>query len=481
MRALRIGGGRARARRVTACVPLLAALASVCACGGGGSAAGLAAPRDLTFNQPGATYRQDEAIAPDLPTWAGGPPQDFAVAPDLPAGLSLDPSTGTLSGTPTSEAAAADYVVTASNAAGSAQTTLRIAVGPPLPAAIEALAPGFAAQVILSGTTKLAKIALAPDGRVFFTEVDAGQVRVVDPVLGLLATPFATLDVLAGGHHGLLGLVLDPAFTQNGHVYVQATIPGVGMLADRTVVLRYTDVASVGTNETVVVDNLPAAPPGGINNGGELCFGTDGSLFVSIGDVQDPDTAQMPGSAALSGRILRYDVGSLPAQVPADNPTAGDPTWVLGLRNTFALAAHPTTGGLFGADNGPAADDELNFLAAGRNFGWGAVSPIPGAQVGYVIRNYQTVIVPTAMTWHDGTGWGAGYANNLFLASYDDQALRRFVMSGGSYTDVDSEEIFLTFALDANANKVLDVERDVDGSLYVATFTGIYRIFKIPD
>ena len=80
---------------------------------------------------------------------------------------------------------------------------------------------------------------------------------------------------------------------------------------------------------------------------------------MSIGDVEDPSAAQADASVSLGGKVLRYDVLDAgnpddPATIPADNPFVNSPEWCRGLRNTFGLALHPSTGGLFGADNGPA-------------------------------------------------------------------------------------------------------------------------------
>jgi glucose/arabinose dehydrogenase len=356
----------------------------------------------------------------------------------------------------------------------------------PLPAAFESLAAGFAAEVVLEpglpDPTKIAKIALAPpaDGRIFYLEVDTGNVRVVDPVQGLLAAPFATLNVLQGAHLGLLGLALAPDFATSGHVYVLATVPAAGAQADRSAVYRYTDVGSVGTNRVTVVDDLPVssdlAMGGGINNGGEILFDLSGRLLVSLGDVRVPANAQADAGTSLAGKVLRYDVGTLPATAAADNPFPGSPEWCRGLRNTFGLAVHFQTGGLFGVDNGVNSDDELNFLQAGKNFEWGG-NPT-GPVVGFKMRNYATEIVPTALCWHDGTAWGAAYANNLFLASYGEQTLRRFVLSGSAFADIDAEEVFATFKLDGDKHHPLDVERATDGSLFVSTFSGIYRIYR---
>lgn len=455
------------------------------ACGGGGSGGGGAPPTGVSYALNPCAYRAGEPIAPNAASVTGGAPTTWSVAPDLPAGLLLDPTTGSLTGTPLAPAPTATYVVTAANAAGAAAVDLQVTVGPALPAAFASLAAGFAAETVVAGVVKVGKLAVAPfpDERIFFTEVDSGQVRVVEPGTGLEPTPFATLSVLQGGHRGLLGLALAPDFLQSGHVFVLACLPAGGAQADRMAVLRFTDVDGVGTNATAVLDDLPISAVTGINNGGEILFDAAGRLLVSLGDLEDPANAQKVYAAgdptSLGGRVLRYDVTTLPPVADAPNADPADPTWCKGLRNTFGLALQPTTGDLFGVDNGAASDDELNYLQPGKNFEWGAGGGLPGAQVGFKMRNYATEIVPTSLCWHDGTGWGADFANNLFLGSYDDQKLRRFEVSGAALTDIDAETDFCELVLAGNDNKILDVCPGPDGSLYVSTFTAIYRIVRL--
>jgi len=448
-----------RPASVVQAICLLLSLVLTTACGGGGVTPPPPppppAPQNLQYPVDPGSYRVGEAISANVPTVGGGTPDTYQVAPPLPSGLSLNTVDGTIDGTPTAEAAMATYTVTATNPGGQAQDTVDIRVGPALPAVFLALKDGFAAEVVLEpGLPAPAKI-------------------------GLLPVPFVNLTVLGGGHNGLLGLALAPDFALSGHVYVLGCIPAnplaVPPTVDRMQVLRYTDANSVGTNETVVLDDLPISPPGGINNGGEILFGTDGTLFVSIGDTQFPLLAQGDAATSLAGKVLRYDVSTIPPTIPATNPFPPSPEWCRGLRNTFGLAVHPTTGDLFGADNGAAADDELNFLQPGRNFGWGGSPPLEG----FKIRNWQTVIVPTAICWHDGSTWGTAYANNLFLVAYADHIIHRIAMSGAAFTDIDFEEDFAEFKLIGDDNHPLDVCMAPDGSLYVSTFTGIYRITKL--
>src|SRR5690606_3497755 len=68
-------------------------------------------------------------------TSGGGAPTNFSVSPALPAGLTLNPTTGEITGTPTtlSGVTATNYVVTASNSCGNTTKTLNIAISPAKP------------------------------------------------------------------------------------------------------------------------------------------------------------------------------------------------------------------------------------------------------------------------------------------------------------------------------------------------------------
>lgn len=67
-------------------------------------------------------------ITPLTPANTGGAAASWAIAPTLPAGLSLNPTTGQISGTPTAVSASTLYTVTATNAAGNGTATLTLAV-----------------------------------------------------------------------------------------------------------------------------------------------------------------------------------------------------------------------------------------------------------------------------------------------------------------------------------------------------------------
>ena len=102
-------------------------------------------------------------------------------------------------------------------------------------------------------------------------------------------------------------------------------------------VVRFRDVDNVGQAYTVILDNLPYAIEG-FHNGGRIVFGTDGKLYVSLGDIWIEEYSQDP--ARLPGSILRYN---LDGSIPIDNPDPSSPVYAIGFRNVFGLAVQPNT------------------------------------------------------------------------------------------------------------------------------------------
>jgi hypothetical protein len=84
------------------------------------------APSNLQYPTP-LTFVVNTKIAPLAPTVVGAV-TSYSVSPALPAGLSLDRSSGVISGTPTTVTAQANYTVTASNASGGTTAAVSITV-----------------------------------------------------------------------------------------------------------------------------------------------------------------------------------------------------------------------------------------------------------------------------------------------------------------------------------------------------------------
>ncbi len=394
----------------------------------------------------------------------------LSISPSLPAGLEFDPVSGRITGTPIAQATATTYTITSVDSRGSSDYHVSIAIDGKLPGSITSLAAGFHAEVVLHNAQVPVRMALAADGRLFYAELQTGNIRIIDPINGLLPQPFATVPVVTGVEKGLLGLVLDPNFSINGYVYVHATVGGHQQQPDHAEIIRYTALDNTGVNPVVIVDNLPIAD---VHNGGDLVFDHTGHLLVGRGDVNDPATSQRQGD--LSGKVLRY---TSDGAIPDDNPFPGDAEWSKGLRNTFALAIHPQTGDLFGADAGPTSDDKLNFLQPGKNFLWGMEEEPQGSSIGYSVRIWQEVITPTGLLFHSGTGGFTDYHNQLFVSSYNTSDIRVIHLAGEAYTDFIREEVFATFDEENFGSKPLHLIESATGELYISTFDSIFKVYR---
>ena len=92
-------------------------------------------------------------------------------------------------------------------------------------------------ETIASGLNTPWAMDFAPDGRIFITE-RAGRIRTIEAGQ-LRSEPWMTLDVATVGESGLLGLALDPKFSENHFVYVAYSYrTGIFGLRNRLVRLR---------------------------------------------------------------------------------------------------------------------------------------------------------------------------------------------------------------------------------------------------
>jgi len=86
------------------------------------------APSSLTYATSTATYSVGTNITENTPTCSGGTVTSYSVSPALPAGLSLNATTGSISGTPTEMTGSTGYSVTATNSGGGTTAIIRITI-----------------------------------------------------------------------------------------------------------------------------------------------------------------------------------------------------------------------------------------------------------------------------------------------------------------------------------------------------------------
>ncbi len=296
-------------------------------------------------------------------------------------------------------------------------------------------------------------MAVAPDGRIFFTEKNTGRVRIIEEGQ-LLPRPFTTFEVYSSGEAGLLGVALDPAFPDEPWVYLYYTTFEDGHL------VRVRAEGNQGGEMETLVSGIPSAT---FHNGGDLAFGQDGTLFLVLGDHGIEAEAQEPNGTG--GRIMRVNPDG---SIPEDNPLGGQNlTYSLGHRNSFGLCVDPQTGTLWETENGPDSNDEVNRIEPGGNYGWPGVLGAEG-ESGFIdpALDYPDIIIPTGCAFHAGAGEGSEVTDALYFGDYLG-TLHRVSLSE------DRREVEEDEALLSGLPPIIDVHRGPDGRLYVATTVSI--------
>lgn len=207
---------------------------------------------------------------------------------------------------------------------------------------------GFDDELVVGGIDRPTSIDWLPDGELLVTSQEGTLYRSDGPglkqeVLDLTGT------VCLGSETGLLGLAVDPNFDDGQrfvYLYYTDRQGGGGCGADNRAnrVSRFTVAADETINinsEQVLIDNISAR--GGNHNGGDLQFGKDGLLYVSVGDAGQ-DLVSGDGQdnnrnarrlSLLNGKILRIEPDG---RIPDDNPFTGNDTRRCGSSSGAASA-----------------------------------------------------------------------------------------------------------------------------------------------
>ncbi len=185
-------------------------------------------------------------------------------------------------------------------------------------------------------------------------------------------------NISATSEQGLLGFAFHPNFSSNGFFYVFYTpVSSIARVSRFTISQTDPDLAD-SDSESVIVE-IPQ--PRTNHNGGQLAFGVDGYLYISVGDgggAGDTD-GNAQNRTNLLGNILRIDVdntqGNLNYSIPPDNPYVDEPNfrgeiYAYGFRNPWRMSFDTQTDKLWTADVGQNKIEEIDVVELGGNYGW---------------------------------------------------------------------------------------------------------------
>jgi glucose/arabinose dehydrogenase len=325
-------------------------------------------------------------------------------------------------------------------------------------------------QPYVNGVSMPVGLTFAPDGRLFFSEAFNGALRVAERVDGqarLLPRAFAQLETAKGPEAGMLGVALHPEFEQNHWVYLYYTESDPNRqnrVPLRNRVVRFTERDNVGTDMTVILDDL-AVSRRGVHNGGILRFGPDGKLYVTVGNAEEKANSQDP--TKLNGKVLRLNADG---SIPSDNPTPGSAVYALGFRNPFGMTIEPGTGQIWITENSGDNNDEVNALEPGGNYGFPTYEGF-GDDPRYkdpVWSSGTRTIGPTGLVFYTGDQLPQ-FRGDLFFCAMNTGELTRLRLGGADRKTVEAGEAVLT-------NCHLDVINGPDGALYYSTVNQIFRL-----
>ncbi len=324
-----------------------------------------------------------------------------------------------------------------------------------------------------------------PDGRFLITEKE-GDMRLASPD-GTLSEAITGLPkVNSSGQGGLLGVTIDPGFTNNRMVYFafsekqpdgNLTAVGKGKLADDEKTIQ----------DIKVIYRATPAHNSTLHYGGRILFDKTGNIIFSTGERSDLETrpqAQYLNSSL--GKIIRIttDGKAAPGNPFINQGDARPELFSYGHRNVQGLALNPATGDLWESELGPRGGDEINLIRPGKNYGWPTITygiEYSGPKIGDGIQQkegmeqpvyyWDPVISPSGITFCSSDVIPE-WKNNLFVCSLSATHIDRLVIKDNK---VVGEERLVA----GDSQRFRDITQGKDGALYAVTDQGrLYRIGK---
>lgn len=316
-------------------------------------------------------------------------------------------------------------------------------------------------------TTSITKMAnhlespwsIASDGdRFFISERNGAIVRIEADGRTIREKVHLSKPLSDAAEAGLLGFVLRDDFAVSGLAYAYYTYDSDGAPVNRIVMLKY-DKGEWRETDTL----LDAVKSGPVHHGGRLAISPEGILFATIGDGATPENAQDPNS--LNGKIVKFQ----------EDGTFGIVS--IGHRNPQGLAWNSKKE-LYASEHGQSANDEINKIVQGRNYGWPEIEGLKqsnGMEAPLLTSGEHNTWAPSGMTFHEGFLYVAALRGEAILVIDPERMEITDKIDGyGRIRDVysDGESLyFISNNTDGRGNP-----SDTDDSLY--KLTSLQRILE---
>lgn len=211
-------------------------------------------------------------------------------------------------------------------------------------------------------------------GKLYWFDAKDNDTKIKNLILDL---PKMGVELSRCNECGLLGMAFDPEYANNGFLYLSYTSPEKNRETSekmRSVISRFT-LANNGTSIDIESKQeiFSVLQPYGNHNGGHITFGADGYLYTSFGDGGSGNDPLNHGQnkTTLLGSLLRITNKGEPApgNLLAEQGGAKE-IYAWGLRNPWRWSFDKETHDLWVADVGQRAQEEVNIVVNGGNYGW---------------------------------------------------------------------------------------------------------------
>jgi cytochrome c len=265
----------------------------------------------------------------------------------------------------------------------------------------------FVKTTLVEGLASPMTLAVAHDGRIFFTEL-LGKFSMYDPATRK-SKLIHNFPVTYLGGTGLIGVTLDPLFSKNNWIYLYYAPPGLTKDSLHFNLSRFTlKGTTLDLKSEKVLLQVPVQENSGSHHGGSFDWDKDGNLYLSTGDGTSPfpsdgyaplderpgaehyslDAQRSAGNTNdLKGKILKiHPEPDGTYTIPEGNlfakgtPKTRPEIYAMGARNPYRIAVNPKTSTVYWGDIGPDAGedsergprgyDEFNQAKKPGNFGW---------------------------------------------------------------------------------------------------------------